>query len=233
MIESALESAMPMAIGLALSPLPVLALLIILMTANARSNALWFLSGWVFGIVSVGGLAYFIPSLIPEDSSSSGISLWIRFITGIFLLIGAWYQYRKRPNHGEAPRVPGWITRLDDVSARQSIFTGFALSGLNVKNAVFIGGGIIAMITAGVSDFSLGAAFIIFMCIGSTFVILPIVLFYIFGTRAEASLAKARHWLSRHIHSVLALLLLVISLILLYQSVPGLLMQAWDRFSSA
>lgn len=213
---------MPMAIGLALSPLPVLALLIILMTANARRNALWFLAGWIFGIILVGGLVSMVPSLIPGNSPTTGSSLWIKFIFGIFLLIGAWHQYRKRPLRGEAPKVPRLLTRLDNVGIRQSMFTGFVLSGLNVKNVMFIGGGIIAMITAGASQFTLAAAFFAFICIGSALLILPIVLFYLLGSKAEQLLINARHWLTQHVQVVLAVLLLVLSAVLLYKSVPGL-----------
>jgi threonine/homoserine/homoserine lactone efflux protein len=195
------------------------------MTANARRNALWFLGGWVLGIIIVGGLVYIVPTLIPENSTTSENSLWIRFAIAIFLLIGAWHQYQSRPLRGEVAKVPRLLTRLDNVGIRQSMFTGFVLSGLNVKNVMFTGGGIIAMISAGVSQFALATAFFIFICIGSTLLILPVVLYYIFGSRAERFLIKARHWLSYHVQVVLALLLLAVSLILLYQSVPGLLME--------
>jgi hypothetical protein len=48
---------LPLALGIAISPIPIIAIILMLITPKARSNGLAFLGGWMVGILAVGGLA--------------------------------------------------------------------------------------------------------------------------------------------------------------------------------
>ena len=45
---------LPLAIGIAISPLPIIAIILMLTTPKARTNGLAFLGGWVLGLAVVG-----------------------------------------------------------------------------------------------------------------------------------------------------------------------------------
>ena len=61
LIIKAIAASLPMSAGVAFSPLPVAAVIIMLMTARARTNAPAFLVGWILGILAVGLLVFVIP----------------------------------------------------------------------------------------------------------------------------------------------------------------------------
>jgi len=53
----ALGQLLPLAIGVALSPVPIIAVILMLFSARARSNGPAFLLGWLIGIGAVAAIA--------------------------------------------------------------------------------------------------------------------------------------------------------------------------------
>ena len=64
MLADAISSSLPMAVGVALSPIPVAAILVILMSARAATNAPAFLLGWMAGILTIGLIVSLMPGLL-------------------------------------------------------------------------------------------------------------------------------------------------------------------------
>lgn len=63
-LNDALTISWPMALGIALSPGPVLAIVLLLMTPQAKTSAPSFLSGWLLGILGVGTLVILLPGVV-------------------------------------------------------------------------------------------------------------------------------------------------------------------------
>ena len=77
MLADAISSSLPMSVGVALSPIPVAAILIILMSARARTNAPAFLLGWMAGILTIGLVVSLMPGLLTargEPTQLSGLT---------------------------------------------------------------------------------------------------------------------------------------------------------------
>ena len=55
-MELVIKEILPFAIGIALSPMGIAAIILMLFTQKARSNSLAFLTGWALGISLVGGV---------------------------------------------------------------------------------------------------------------------------------------------------------------------------------
>ena len=51
---AAIGEMLPLAIGIAISPLPIIAVILMLTTPKGRSNGLAFLGGWLLGLAAVG-----------------------------------------------------------------------------------------------------------------------------------------------------------------------------------
>ena len=217
-VINAVDQALPMAIGLMLSPFPVLALLIILMTANARQNSFGFMIGWFLGIMAVALLTFLVPAIAGGNREPSVASGWIRLTFGVLLLIGAVKQFNKRPGKGETPQIPRLIERLDRVGVGASLFTGFLLSGVNVKNLMFIAGGTLTIIQAPGAISAHLLAFVIFTLIGTLLLFLILMVYFVLGDKAQQALMTSRKWLTQHVYVVLAALLFFISAILLSQA---------------
>jgi threonine/homoserine/homoserine lactone efflux protein len=68
MIGQAIGQALPFGVGVALSPVPIIAVVLMLSTPKGRVNGLAFLLGWVVGIAVLGTIVL----LAREGRSPSG-----------------------------------------------------------------------------------------------------------------------------------------------------------------
>jgi hypothetical protein len=59
-MAEAIGQVLPFAIGVAISPLPIIAVILVLFSERARTNALAFVTGWIVGVTAVVVVAYFI-----------------------------------------------------------------------------------------------------------------------------------------------------------------------------
>jgi Sap, sulfolipid-1-addressing protein len=97
-----ISEVLPFAIGVAISPVPIIAV-ILLFSARARTNGPAFLLGWIVGLGVVCAVAY-SPSDSADVSTSSGASdtvSWGKIGLGALLLVLAMRNWRKRPGPGE------------------------------------------------------------------------------------------------------------------------------------
>src|SRR4029079_11348550 len=73
-----ISEVLPFAIGIAISPIPIIAVILILFSERARVNGPAFLLGWVIGIAAVATVVYFVADAAnaSSDSSASDTVSW-------------------------------------------------------------------------------------------------------------------------------------------------------------
>src|SRR5437660_8965021 len=104
---------LPLAIGVALSPLPIIAVILILTTPAARANGIAFTVGWILGsLVVCGILSLLLHGVNNAQGSPSTIARIVGLILGLLLLFLAIRQWRSRPKEGETPPTPKWLQTL-------------------------------------------------------------------------------------------------------------------------
>src|SRR5262245_20260408 len=127
---------LPSAVGVAISPLPIVAVVLMLVTARGRMNGPAFVVGWVIGLTVVGAALFAIaPDVGPR--AQSGPVPWVaglRLGVGTVLLLIALRQWRTRPRNRGEVNMPRWMTALNQWSPLQAAGAGLALSALNPKN---------------------------------------------------------------------------------------------------
>src|SRR5262245_41006017 len=135
----AMGGMLPSAVGVAISPLPIVAVVLMLVTARGRVNGVAFIVGWMIGLVTVG--AVFLTIVSDVDPGNRGEpATWVSGVgvaLGIVLLSIALRQWRRRPRGGDEVMMPRWMAALDQISPRQAAGVGVALSALNPKNLLF------------------------------------------------------------------------------------------------
>ena len=57
---AAIGEMLPLAIGIAVSPLPIIAIILMLITPKARGNGLAFFGGWMLGLAVVGAIVLIV-----------------------------------------------------------------------------------------------------------------------------------------------------------------------------
>ncbi len=102
---------LPLAVGVAVSPIPIIAVILMLFSGRARTNSLSFLLGWIVGIVVV--CTFFVWLAGTQDLSTGGqpstLSSWIKVALGVLLLLAGLKEWRSRPEPGADVKMP----RLD------------------------------------------------------------------------------------------------------------------------
>ena len=129
---------LPLAIGIAISPLAIVAVILILTTPQARTNGPAFLGGWLLGLAVVGGVALVVTDAA-ESAGTSGprtIVAVLKIVLGVTLLVLAWRGFRSRPEPGEDAPLPKWMAALDRFTPGRSLSVGALFGGVKPKNLI-------------------------------------------------------------------------------------------------
>jgi hypothetical protein len=204
-----------MALGIALSPLPIASVIILLMTPKAKTNAPAFLLGWIAGILAVGFVVFIIPGIETTRGDPTPLSGLIRIMLGIFLLALSWKQWQRRPRANEPVTVPKMLTRLDRIGTARSLATGFLFTAINPKNLVLTAAGSATIDSSSLAPNSQIIAFCVFTTIASMSVALPLATYFLARHSVEGTFARWKDWLIENNVAVLILLLLVFGTLLI------------------
>ena len=103
----AIGDLLPLAVGVALSPLPIIAVILMLGTPKARANGPAFALGWVLGLVVVSAVVVVVAGGADQpDSGSSNTADTVKLLLGFAFLFMAFRQWKARPKRGDAPAMP-------------------------------------------------------------------------------------------------------------------------------
>ena len=211
------------AVGVAVSPVPIAAVIVMLFTPKAKTNAPTFLVAWLLGIVVVGVIVLLIPGLEASDGEPSTLSGVVKGILGVMLLLVGWGLWRKRPWPGNVAEPPKWMDSIDTFGIGKSFGMGFLLSALNPKNLLLVAAAAATISAAGLSAGEQIAALLVFTMIAASTVAVPVIGYLIAGERADETFANAKDWLIQNNSVVMAVLLLVFGVSLIGDSVQILL----------
>ena len=211
MFGEAVGEIVPLAVGVAISPVPITAVILMLLSREAGSNSLAFLAGWVVGLLAVGAIVLAFGSASSsesgEPSTASGIA---KLGFGALFLALAVRNWRARPRPGQEAEMPGWLGAIDDFTGVKSFGLAFLLSAINPKNL-----GLTIAAASSIAAVSLDSggeigAFAIFLLIASATVAAPVFYYSLATKRAARGLSHLKTWLVANNNTVMAVLLLVI-----------------------
>jgi threonine/homoserine/homoserine lactone efflux protein len=220
----AIGGILPLAIGVAIGVLPIIAIILMLLTPRARSNGLAFVAGWVLGLVVVGGVVLVIANAAGVSSSSgpSTAAYAVKLTFGVLFLLLAGKQWRGRPAPGEQAPPPKWMAALDTFGPGKSLGLGAALSGVNPKNLVLTIAAAASIAQAGLPGVQQVGVLAVFIVLGSVTVAAPLVIYLAMGAKAAGILEGWRTWLAGHNAAIMLVLFLVFGVLLVGQGIAGL-----------
>jgi len=211
-VGAAIGQSLPVAVGVLISPLPIVAVVLMLVSRRAKANAAAFLIGWFVAVLVVVGLvAVLAGSAVPDDE---GTPLWaaiVKIVLGLGLLLLAVKQWRGRPREGVAPETPTWMAAIDQFTPGKALGLAVLLSAVNPKNLLLVvsGGAAIAAAAPGDTNAQVVAA-VVFALIASAGVVTPLVIYLAMGARAARVLDGLKTWMVQNNAVIMAVLLLVI-----------------------
>jgi threonine/homoserine/homoserine lactone efflux protein len=214
---------LPLAIGIAISPIPIIAVILMLLSRKATATSTGFLLGWVVGIVLV---TVVVLVLVGQAGNTAGgepstLSSVLKLVLGAALILLAVRQWQGRPKAGETGAMPKWMDAIESFSFVRALLLGFGLSAINPKNLLLR---LAAGTTIGAAHLPTGqivVAMVVFTLLACSTVAVPVVGYLAARDRMAAPLDRLRAWLTQNNAAVMAVLLLVIGTVLLGKGIAG------------
>ncbi len=213
---NAFAEIVPLAIGVAISPIPIIAVILMLFSQRARVNGPAFLVGWIVGLTLVTGI---VVALSTAAGSSSGgpstIASLLKIVLGLLLVFIGFRQWQSRPKPGDPPKAPPkWMATIDTLSPGRALVFGLVLSAVNPKNLALAAGAGISIGQAGLDTTSAIVLIVLFVAVSSLSILVPVLYSLFGGEGAQARLDGLRTWLGENSATVMSVLLFVIGIVL-------------------
>ncbi|WP_349425576.1 GAP family protein [Microbacterium sp. LWS13-1.2] len=210
-----------LALGVAISPIPIIAAILMLLSPKARVTGTGFLLGWVLGIVVAVTVFTLLSSVLPEgdEDASQPIKGVIQLVLGVLLLLLALRQWRGRPKAGAEPALPKWMQAIDTITFPKALGLGFLLSAVNPKNLLLAASAGVTIGAAGLDAGSIVVVIAVFTVIAASTVLVPVVGYLIAAEKLRGPLDALRGWLAKENAVIMAVLLLVIGVAIIGKGV--------------
>ena len=212
----------PFGVGVALSPVPIIAVLLLVMAPVGARGGVLFLLARVLAFTAMTAVFAWASDFIDDTAGSTTPAAVLRLLVGATLVVAAAVKWHRRPRADEEPKLPGWMRSIDGAGPGASFRLGLVLTVANPKEIAFAAGAGLtiggAMLGAGEMVLA-GAVFILLACAS---VAVPVVAVLVGGERMSPILAEARTWLVRNNAVVMAIVLLVIGAMLIGSGLSGL-----------
>lgn len=213
----AIGEMLPFAIGVAISPVPIIAIILMLLSARAGANSTAFLGGWVLGVTGAAIILLIIAGGANSDDSSgpSTTSGVIKLVLGGLCLTLAARRLRNRPGADGEAELPAWLQSIASITPVKSFSLGVLLSAVNPKNLLMIAGGMAVIAPFELSGSDAAVVVAVFVVIAVSTVLAPVVVYRVAGADAQRVLDALRGWLAKENAVVMGVLLLVIGVVLI------------------
>jgi hypothetical protein len=220
----AIGGSLPLAVGIALSPIPIIAVVLMLTSRKAKVNGPMFVLGWLLGLGVVGAIVLLLAG--PTGASTSGYPAdwvsWFKIVLGVLLLLVAARQFRSRPHGDEQAQMPKWMATIDKTTPGAALGLGALLSSVNPKNLLLAVGGAATIAQTGIAGGQQAIAYLIFALIGTLGVGIPVGIYFAMGARSRKLLVGLKDWMSQHNAVIMAVLCLVIAAKLIGDAIGSL-----------
>ena len=222
MLSGAIGELLPYAAGVALSPIPIVAVVLMLDTRRGRANGVAFSVGWIVGLVAVSVVVLVVTGGSDDSGSTTATTVdWVKLLLGGLFHAMAVRQWRGRLTAGQEAEMPAWMPRVDPFSPVQSLGLGLALSAANPKNLALAAAAGAAIAQSGVDAADDVIAVAVFVVLASVTVVGLVVASLVGGSRVAGFLEGVRTFMAQHNAVIMMVILIVLGAKLIGSALPG------------
>ncbi|MEV7028239.1 GAP family protein [Kitasatospora sp. NPDC093558] len=210
------------AAGIAISPQPLIAVILLPATPRGRANALALTAGWTATLGAIAAIVVAGGSRLGSEGGEPTWSWWLKLTLGVLLVLLALMQWRDRPREGHVTAPPGWMRSVHRYTAPRSAALGASLVAASPKNLVLAVGGAasIAASTANGAGKAVAAALMVFL--GSLCALLPLAARLLRGDGSARTLDEWKAWTAAHHAAITTTVLAVLGTSYVGDAVTGL-----------
>jgi hypothetical protein len=223
-VIATLGEILPLALAIAVSPLPIIAVILMLLSPKARLASSAFVAGWLAAVVIVSTLfSLAVQSIDPagEATTKSIVSI-VTVLLGLALILLAVRQWLLRPAADATPELPVWMNAISTMRPSRGFAIGLLLAGVNPKNLAL---GISAGLTIGRASLPVGemvGVIAIYAALASATVTVPVIGYLVAAQRLTVPLGVLRDWLVRNNRTVMSVVLFILGVVLVGNGLAAL-----------
>jgi threonine/homoserine/homoserine lactone efflux protein len=247
----AIGNVLALAMGVAVSPIPIVAVIVVLASKGGRAKGIGFVLGWLAGGAALGTVVLLLASghdFSPGSGPTTGISVF-ELVLGVLLLARARRRHKGNAHpvgatnavggnatpatSGAAavgaaeskhtvPTGPKWLQAVDRLGLAKVFGLAVVLAAINPKNLVLTAAAAASIAQAQLPGGQAAGTLAIYVAITALGVGIPVVVRLAMGNRADVILTRWRTSLAVHNAAVMTVLLLVFGVLLVGKGITGL-----------
>jgi hypothetical protein len=209
-VRQVVGEVLPFAVIVMVSPINIVAAILLLFSERPLLDASCYLGGFVAGLAAVvGGLTAVAGAvhLDPGSNQSRGASALL-LVLGAGLIVVAVRKFRGRPRLDDPSSLPGWMDGIAGFGSGRSLAVGAGIGAGNPKNIVVALGTAVAVSSAGLPVGQQVTVLAIYVVLASLGVAAPILAMLVLGDRAGTVLDEWKTWLTRNNTAMMAVIYL-------------------------
>jgi threonine/homoserine/homoserine lactone efflux protein len=208
---------LPAALGVAISPFPMTAAILMLFSRRATANGLAFLAGWILGLMVLTIVALRVADAgnVSGGGTPSTAASTIGLLLGVLLVAMAVWEWKHRPKEGEQPKTPKWLAEVSGFTTAKAFGLALLLSAVNPKSFALAVAAALTIAAAGLSAGRPWIALLVFIAVGSLSIGVPVLYRLVAGEGAERALTSWKAWLIASNATIMSVLLLILGLALI------------------
>ncbi|MGZ4524941.1 MAG: GAP family protein [Mycobacterium sp.] len=209
-----------LALVIATSPITVIPAVLVLHAPRPRPTALAFLTGWVLSLAALTALFVGASDLLGVlHKSPPTWASWVRVVFGSALILFGVYRWLTRHRQGNTPRWMRSFSRLTPVRAGA---TGAVLAVIRPEVLIICAVAGLAVATGGLGIAGMWVAGVFFVVAAASTVAIPILAYVGAGDRLDDALERLKVWMEQNHAAMLAVVLVLIGLMVLYNGIHAL-----------
>lgn len=215
---TAISAVLPLALGIALSPIPIIATILLLLSPRARASSVGFAAGWILGILTAVIVFLLCAAVIstPVVGGVRPVQGGIHLLLGVTLIGLSAHQFRSQArSHGRPPELPRWMQGIGRLGFWDALGLGILLAAANPKNLVL---GAAAGVVIGTSNLAVGnavGAIAVYVLLAASTIVVPVVGFLVARDRLRRPLDSLRSWLERENAVIMGVVLLILGVVVI------------------
>jgi hypothetical protein len=211
---------LPISIAVALSSVPIMAMVVLLLAPRGQAPAIAYLIGYATGLAVVtvsftAGLRVIPRGDAPLPQVWVGVGEIGLGVVAIVLSVWSFRRERgRRRDEGAVPALPGWLQRLGRAGRGTALLVGLALN-VRPKALVLATAAALAMNADELTPLTWAIDTAIYLAVGLSTAAAPVIIVWRSGERARPVLERGREWLARNSYVVTSVVVLMVGAVLI------------------
>ncbi len=217
---SVLSKLIPLGLVIAISPITVIPAVLVLHAPRPRPAGLAVLGGWLVGLAALTAAFVGASDLLGGlHQAPPTWASWVRVVLGAVLIGFGVYRWLTRHRQG---KTPGWMRSFSRLTPIRAGMTGTVLTVVRPEVLILSAAAGLAIGTGGLSAAGAWISGAVFVVVSASTVAIPILAYVGAGDRLDDALERLKAWMEQNHAAMLAVILVLIGLLVLYNGIHAL-----------